>query len=123
MATGKPQYNAVIDLPFSRIAIYADDEGLSLLTPVTRATKLKKADNSAAEETCRQLRSYVANSKFHFSVAVKTDGTAFQRKIWRALCSIPGDQTVTYGELAQRRPDGYLWRARAKVAHLGACCG
>ncbi len=102
MATGKPEYNAVIDLPFSRVAICADDEGLSQLTPVTRATKLKKADNSVAEETCRQLKSYAANSGFRFSVAVNTDGTAFQKKIWRALCSIPGDQTVTYGELAQK---------------------
>jgi len=102
MATGKPEYNAVIDLPFGRVAVRADDKGLSLVASVTRATKLKKASHPVAQETCRQLKSYAANPDFRFSVTVNTDGTPFQKKIWRALRSIPGDQTVTYGELAQK---------------------
>jgi O-6-methylguanine DNA methyltransferase len=35
-------------------------------------------------------------------VRVLLKGTAFQRKVWRALVEIPRGATVTYGELARR---------------------
>ncbi len=91
-----------MDLPFGRLAICADDDGLLLVASVSRATKLKKANHTLAAETCRQLTSYVANPGFCFSVPIKTNGTPFQKKVWRALCRIPGDQTVTYGDLARK---------------------
>lgn len=100
MATGKPHYNAVIDLPFGRFAICANDDGLLQVVPVSRATRLKKADHPVAADVCQQLQSYSADSKFHFSVTVKAGGTPFQKKVWRALCKIPAHQTVTYGEMA-----------------------
>lgn len=31
-----------------------------------------------------------------------TAGTAFQQKVWRALCAIPAGRTETYGQLAAR---------------------
>jgi methylated-DNA-[protein]-cysteine S-methyltransferase len=36
------------------------------------------------------------------SVAVRTNGTAFQRRVWSALRRIPAGRTSTYGELAAR---------------------
>ena len=35
-------------------------------------------------------------------VAVRTNGTEFQRRVWAALRSIPAGRTTTYGELAAR---------------------
>jgi methylated-DNA-[protein]-cysteine S-methyltransferase len=35
-------------------------------------------------------------------VAVRTNGTAFQRRVWEALRGIPAGRTTTYGELAAR---------------------
>lgn len=102
MATGKPHYNAVIDLPFGRIAICADEDGLSLIVPVTRVVKLKKADNAMAGETCKQLESYIASSNFHFSIPLKKNGTPFQNRVWRALRRIAHDKTVSYGDLAEK---------------------
>jgi len=102
MVTGKSDYNAVIDLPFGRIAVCADVDGLSQIVPVTRRVKLKKADNHVASETCDQLRSYIANSGFRFSVPLKKNGTLFQKRVWRALGRIPGDKTVSYGDLAEK---------------------
>jgi len=102
MATGKQEYNAVIDLPFGRVAIRADDDGLTAVESVTRTTKLKKATHPVAKETCRQLTNYVASPSFHFSVPLKASGTPFQKKVWQALETIPGDKTITYGELAQK---------------------
>lgn len=100
MATGKPRYNAVIDLPFARIGVRADDDGLLGVARVSPTTRLKKADHPVAADVCQQLQRYSANSKFHFTVAMKVSGTPFQKKVWRALRKIPANQTVTYGEMA-----------------------
>lgn len=32
----------------------------------------------------------------------KLKGTAFQKKVWRALCTIPIGQTITYKDLAKK---------------------
>lgn len=101
MANGKSRYNAVIDLPFGRLAIRASDDGLLLVEPVSRLTKLKKADHPMARQTCRQLQFYAADPGYHFSVRAKASGTPFQKKVWHALRKIPAGQTVTYGELAR----------------------
>jgi AraC family transcriptional regulator, regulatory protein of adaptative response / methylated-DNA-[protein]-cysteine methyltransferase len=43
-------------------------------------------------------------------------GTAFQRRVWQALCAIPKGETVSYAELARRLGDPKAARAVA-----GAC--
>ena len=43
-------------------------------------------------------------------------GTAFQRRVWAALCEIPGGETVTYGELAAS-----IGKPKAARAVAGAC--
>lgn len=36
------------------------------------------------------------------SLPVATEGTAFQKRVWQALRSIPAGRTISYGELAKR---------------------
>jgi methylated-DNA-[protein]-cysteine S-methyltransferase len=36
------------------------------------------------------------------AIEIATEGTEFQRKVWRALRAIPPGKTLTYGALAQR---------------------
>ncbi len=35
-------------------------------------------------------------------IETRLDGTAFQKSVWQALCTIPCGSTITYGELARR---------------------
>jgi methylated-DNA-[protein]-cysteine S-methyltransferase len=49
-------------------------------------------------------------------VALRFDGTPFQRAVWNALIELPFGQTTTYGELASSlsvRPGGHATSARA----------
>jgi AraC family transcriptional regulator, regulatory protein of adaptative response / methylated-DNA-[protein]-cysteine methyltransferase len=43
-------------------------------------------------------------------------GTAFQRRVWQALCQIPAGTTVTYSEIAKR-----IGTPKASRAVAGAC--
>jgi methylated-DNA-[protein]-cysteine S-methyltransferase len=53
-------------------------------------------------EAAGQLREYFAGERTEFDLPLALDGTAFQRRVWAALRSIPYGQTVSYGRLAGR---------------------
>lgn len=47
-----------------------------------------------------QLREYFAGARRTFDLPLAPHGTAFQRRVWAALRTIPYGETRTYGELA-----------------------
>ena len=49
-----------------------------------------------------QLSEYFSGARRSFDVPLEFDGTAFQRRVWTALCDIPYGETISYGELARR---------------------
>lgn len=58
--------------------------------------------SKTAIELARQLDCYFDSQEFAFCVDVKTSGTEFQQKVWRALMDIPSGSIVTYGQLAKQ---------------------
>lgn len=54
-----------------------------------------------AAETARQLRAYLADPDFEFSLPLEPSGSAFQRRVWRRIAAIPRGRTETYGEVAK----------------------
>ena len=54
-----------------------------------------------AKEAVRQLRAYLKNARFEFSLPLAPAGTAFQRRVWDGIATIPAGATQSYGELAQ----------------------
>ncbi len=59
-------------------------------------------DEPLLREAVRQLKAYFAGKLTAFDLPLAPEGTAFQRRVWRALCDIPFGTTVSYGELARR---------------------
>ena len=57
-------------------------------------------DSPLLREAERQLAAYFAGHLQVFSLPLRTEGTPFQEKVWRALQQIPYGETRTYGELA-----------------------
>lgn len=70
-------------------------------------------------EAVRQLKEYFAGKRQHFDVPIpKTlPGTAFQNRVWRAMCAIPYGKTASYGQIARRIGSPSACRA------VGAACG
>jgi methylated-DNA-[protein]-cysteine S-methyltransferase len=48
-----------------------------------------------------QLEGYFCGTTMHFDLPLDLDGTDFQLRTWRALCTIPYGQTRTYGQVAK----------------------
>ena len=53
-----------------------------------------------AKEAVRQLRAYLKDPRFQFSLPLQPQGTHFQRRVWAGIAAIPAGATRTYGEVA-----------------------
>ena len=53
-------------------------------------------------ETERQLRAYFAGTLDRFSLRLDFTGTDFQKKVWKALTTIPFGETRSYAEIAKQ---------------------
>ena len=81
-----------------------------------------------AEEWCRaaapfarvqaQFLEYFSGARRRFELPLAPAGTPFQLRVWRALCTIPYGETLSYGELARRL--GLVGGARAVGLANGA---
>lgn len=49
-----------------------------------------------------QIEEYLAGERREFDIRVRTAGTPFQEKVWRALREIPYGETRTYGQIAAK---------------------
>ncbi len=53
-------------------------------------------------ETERQLNEYFAGRLENFSLTLDFAGTDFQKKVWKALLTIPFGETRSYGQIARK---------------------
>lgn len=52
------------------------------------------------DETCRWLDIYFSGQEPDFTPAIRMQGTAFRKYVWKILLTIPYGKTMTYGEIA-----------------------
>jgi AraC family transcriptional regulator of adaptative response / DNA-3-methyladenine glycosylase II len=105
----KKNVHAVVGSPIGRLTLVAGDEGLVAIlwkdddparVPLDRGPA--KPDHPVLAEAARQLAAYFAGARRAFDLPLALDGrgTPFQRKVWRALLTIPYGETRSYGEIA-----------------------
>jgi len=92
-----------LDSPIGKLLLTSDGENL---TGIRMAPFEIESDWShepkALAETTTQLKAYFAGKLKRFDLPLKTSGTPFQTRVWKALADIPYGETVSYGELARR---------------------
>lgn len=59
-------------------------------------------DDSAFPEAVMQLQEYFRGERREFDLDLELAGTAFQRRVWEALLTIPYGETRSYGQIAQQ---------------------
>lgn len=57
-------------------------------------------DDSAFPDAVEQLGEYFSGARRDFHLELDLLGTEFQRKVWKALLTIPYGETRSYGEIA-----------------------
>lgn len=62
----------------------------------------ERPDDPLLQEAATQITDYFAGRRSHFDLPLDLRGTAFQRAVWRALCTIEAGATQSYAAVAQR---------------------
>jgi len=97
------------DSPLGKIILAADAEGLTGLwfegqkyfgSTIDARSEEKKLP--VFTQTDRWLDFYFAGQVPDFTPPLHLCGTAFRRRVWEALLTIPYGQTMTYGTLAEK---------------------
>ena len=91
--------------PIGALALVADDVALRGLSfengkhggPLADA---QPGTNAIIDATRKQLDAYFAGRGKTFDLPLAPDGTDFQKRVWRALATIPFGETCSYGEIA-----------------------
>jgi methylated-DNA-[protein]-cysteine S-methyltransferase len=107
--TPKRYVYKMMDSPVGRLKLVATDQGLAaILWENDRPRRVRltiEAEHNrhpVLVETERQLREYFAGQRQEFTLTLDLDGTAFQRRVWNALRTIPFGETRSYGQIANQ---------------------
>jgi AraC family transcriptional regulator of adaptative response / DNA-3-methyladenine glycosylase II len=107
MSKESPYVYKDIASPVGRLRLVASDDGLAAILwendpprRVPLAMTAAKGTHPVLAEAERQLAEYFAGERTTFDLRLAPTGTAFQRKVWGALLTIPFGETRSYGEIA-----------------------
>ncbi|MGV0789340.1 methylated-DNA--[protein]-cysteine S-methyltransferase [Mycolicibacterium sp. XJ2] len=96
----------VVDSPVGPLTLAGKDTRLRHLRMVDQTYEPSREgwipDDGAFPEAVAQLEAYFAGELTEFDLELDMVGTAFQRKVWAALLTIPYGETRSYGEIARQ---------------------
>jgi AraC family transcriptional regulator of adaptative response/methylated-DNA-[protein]-cysteine methyltransferase len=100
---------------------FGDDPDMSLRELQDRYPKLKfTADDRELAPAIAKIANFIEVPHRAFDLALDPNGTAFQKKVWRALCDIPLGTTESYADVAKRIGCPQGARAVAKACATNA---
>ncbi|MBM3346004.1 MAG: methylated-DNA--[protein]-cysteine S-methyltransferase [Betaproteobacteria bacterium] len=94
-------FSAVQTAPFGAVGVCTEHDSDTGLVFLDHGAPAMAPRDAPAREACRQLGTYFADPRHGFDRPLKVTGTAFQRRIWAAIASVPCGGTSTYGKLAR----------------------
>ncbi len=102
-------YYAVCESPIGLLTLHSDGKSLTGLYMKNEAVHSMKGGHAVLDAKAgplplviSQLREYFAGKRRDFDVPLDSEGTPFQKTVWRSLLKIPFGETLSYGGLAKR---------------------
>lgn len=96
-------YKYHVETPIGILCIESDEKaitGLYFDREYKNPSKQKEPETDLLKRAKEQLMEYFDGNRENFDLPLNPSGTEFQKKVWRALCTIPYGQTRSYGEIA-----------------------
>jgi methylated-DNA-[protein]-cysteine S-methyltransferase len=107
--TQKRYVYKMVKSPIGTLKLVASDEGLAAILwendhPQRVRLNIVAENNRhpVLMEAEKQLKEYFAGKRKQFTLKLDVAGTAFQRKVWNALLTIPFGETRSYGQIARQ---------------------
>jgi methylated-DNA-[protein]-cysteine S-methyltransferase len=94
-------FSAIVEAPFGAIGIRTELGVVRELVYLPPQFDEKAPADALSERAAQQVERYLADADFRFDLPLAEAGTAFQRKVWDVISSIPRGDVLTYGEVAK----------------------
>jgi methylated-DNA-[protein]-cysteine S-methyltransferase len=104
-----------MEFPAMHVAVRTEAGRVAEICYVPASVALLAPQDELAERAVRQFGHYLADPDFAFDLPLAEVGSAFQRKVWQAICSIKRGRTLTYGQVAKL--------VRSAPRAVGQACG
>ncbi len=105
MSLNSAPYDLLYPAPFAWLGLRLTQHQISSLelldTPAQQQTPVTAQPSPLAEQVAAALTAYFA-APGPFALPLAPLGSAFQQRVWAALCAIPVGTVLTYGQLAAR---------------------
>jgi len=124
-------YYSKLNSPFGPLVVGVSHRGLVLLEfdrgnfPPLEKGKPRMSWHEDAEQTreyVSELQEYFAGERREFTIPLDLRGTAFQKRCWKALLSIPYGETRSYGDIAKMIGKPRASRAVGSANHSNNMC-
>jgi methylated-DNA-[protein]-cysteine S-methyltransferase len=93
-------YQARMALPCCVLGIRTRGDAIREIVFLPTSWREAAPASRAAERACVQLRRYLGDPQFRFSLPLEPQGSEFQRRVWACIAAIPSGETRSYGRLA-----------------------
>lgn len=113
-ASAKSLVQTRIKTPTGTLYLTASSMGLAGLgwSPMKGAKGAKDGEEvRILEKAKEQLEQYFAGQRQDFDLPLDLEGTEFQKKVWKALQTIPFGKTISYAQLAKKVGSPKAFRA------------
>jgi methylated-DNA-[protein]-cysteine S-methyltransferase len=102
-------YLSSFETEFGPFAVAVNEAGAIVATAFGKVDELKSrfaaascvVDAGRTAEARLQIAEYLAGDRAEFDLQLAPEGSAFQKRVWRALREIPRGQTRSYGAIAR----------------------
>jgi methylated-DNA-[protein]-cysteine S-methyltransferase len=95
-------FTAVVPAPFGGIGVRIDKDALRELVYLPPDYPTKLARDPLSREAATQVKAYLKDPDFVFSLPLPEVGTEYQRKVWDVINGIPRGEVLTYAQVARR---------------------
>jgi len=94
-------FAAKMRAPFAVLGIRTNGRAVTGVAYLPKTERAKEPADAIAERAVRELRCWLDDPRFRFTVPLAPEGTDFRRRVWQSLQAIPVGESRTYGELAR----------------------
>lgn len=96
------KHKCYLNTPVGIICIEENGEAVTALyfDRDFQAEFIKAPKTALLQEASNQLTEYFQGKRKEFTLPLSPQGTEFQKRVWKALCTIPYGETRSYGEIA-----------------------
>ena len=104
-----------IETPLGHAKISGNENGIASVSILDSQEELSESIPEALLDCVIQLKEYFNTTRKKFDLKLHPEGTAFQKKVWKQLETIPFGKSISYLQLSKQLGDVKAIRAVASA--------